>query len=162
MQSAYQLGDNLGIPRGDKCSIPQGCPFSMTMVATIVRPWIMLMIENEVTPRVLADDLLISTEGVGHLSRTVKNVEASFKYLEDIGAKVADNKCFTFASDSNTHKYLRDKNEKTQWQNHTPQEQLQRSGCPLKLHQHPKWSNSCKKNQICHKHVQKIKVAQTK
>ena len=68
LQSAYQLGDNLGTPRGDKCSIPQGCPFSMTMVAIIMRPWIMLMIEDEVAPRVLADDLLISTEGVGHRS----------------------------------------------------------------------------------------------
>ena len=30
----------------------------------------------------------------------------SFKYFEDIGAKVADNKCFTFASDKDTRKYL--------------------------------------------------------
>ena len=109
MQSSYQLGNNLGKPRGDKCSIPQGCPFSMTMVAIIMRPWIMMMLEAKVTPRVLADDLLITTEGVGHLSRVVNTVALSFKYFEDIGAKVADNKCFTFSTDKETRKYLRDK-----------------------------------------------------
>ena len=56
---------------------------------------------------VLADDLLITSYGVGHLSRIVKTVEMSFKYFEDIGAKVADNKCFTFATNKDTRDYLK-------------------------------------------------------
>ena len=81
----------------------------MTMVAIIMRPWIMKMIESDVTPRVLADDLLITIQGPGHLPRLVKTVEQSIKYFEDIGANVAENKCFTFASDTQARKYLREK-----------------------------------------------------
>ena len=65
------------------------------------------MKESKVTPRVLADDLLINTYGPGHRARIVKTVEQSIKYFEDIGAKVAENKCFTFASDALTRNYLK-------------------------------------------------------
>ena len=63
LQSAYQVGKNIGVPKEDGCSIPQGCPFSMTMVALLMRPWVMLIEELEVTPRVLADDLLVYGHG---------------------------------------------------------------------------------------------------
>ena len=102
------MGRNIGIPRKDRCSIPQGCPFSMTMVALLFRPWVMLMQEQGVTPRVLADDLLILTHGTGHRARTVKTVEMSIEFFDDIGAKVAENKCFTFASDAPTRIFLRE------------------------------------------------------
>ena len=65
------------------------------------------MIEKGVSPRVLADDLLIVTEGVGHRAKTVQAVNISFEYFKDIGAKVADNKCFTFATDSDTRNQLK-------------------------------------------------------
>ena len=67
------------------------------------------MIKNGVTPRVLVDDLLITTHGAGHKSRLIKSVEQSIAYFDDIGAKVAENKCFTFATDAHTRNFLRTK-----------------------------------------------------
>ncbi len=38
-----QVGATLGKEHHHRCSIPQGCPFSMMMVALLMRPWIKLM-----------------------------------------------------------------------------------------------------------------------
>ena len=76
----------------------------MTLIALLLRPWVMQMRDLNVTPRVLADDLMFYTHGVGHRARTVDAMLHSRTFFEDIGAKVAHNKCFTFASDSYTRK----------------------------------------------------------
>ena len=47
----------------DTCSIPQGYPFSMNMVALLMRPWIMKMKENGIEPRTLAGDLFFFASG---------------------------------------------------------------------------------------------------
>ena len=49
-----------------EASIPQGCPFSMAMIALLLRPWMQMMKEMGVTPRTLADDLMVWAEGEGH------------------------------------------------------------------------------------------------
>jgi len=36
------LAGGLGTPYMRRCGIPQGCPFSMAMVALIMRPWVLL------------------------------------------------------------------------------------------------------------------------
>ena len=53
----FQIGKTLGRKQRDKCSIPQGCPFSMNMVALLMRPWNMKTRESGIEPRTLADDL---------------------------------------------------------------------------------------------------------
>ena len=103
----YQVGKNIGAVYEDNCSIPQGCPFSMLMVALIFRPWILMMKQMNATPRVLADDLMFTTEGPQHRANTVRATKASIGYFTDMGAKVADNKCFTFASNHHTRIYLK-------------------------------------------------------
>ena len=55
----FQICKTLGEAHRDTCSIPQGCPFSMNMVALLMRPWIMNMKENGIEPRTLADDHLL-------------------------------------------------------------------------------------------------------
>ena len=55
----FQIGKTLGEAHRDACSIPQACPFSMNMVALLMRPWIMRMKENGIEPRTLADDLFL-------------------------------------------------------------------------------------------------------
>ena len=110
MTSAFQVGKILGEPRHDRTSIPQGCPFSMMMVALLMTPWVNIMKDNGLEPRVLADDLLFTADdnnGEDHLDLTIKGVELSIDYFEDIGAKVAANKCFTFASSSKTRNHLK-------------------------------------------------------
>ena len=54
------VGGGIGKGHKRKCGIPQGCPFSMAMVALIMRPWIILMRTcGEVRCFILADDVLI-------------------------------------------------------------------------------------------------------
>ena len=99
LKIGYQVGDTVGTVHSDRCSIPQGCPFSMTMIALLMVPWIHLMRELDVDPRALADDLMFTATGEGHRARTIRAMRASKQYFIDIGARVADNKCFTFACD---------------------------------------------------------------
>ena len=106
----YQIGKTIGKAHTDRCSIPQGCPFSMTMIALMLRPWIKMMEFHQVEPRVLADDLMFTAKGVGHRAKTIDAMQSSRTYFADMGAKVANNKCFTFATDKDTRKHLSDYN----------------------------------------------------
>ena len=45
-------------------------------------------------PRTLADDLFLFAEGPQHASNAVRGMKVSREYFKDIGAKVADKKCF--------------------------------------------------------------------
>ena len=66
----------------------------MTLIALLMRPWILHMRSNHLTPRVLADDLFIYASRDNHADNTAKGMQMSRTYFQDIGAKVADNKCF--------------------------------------------------------------------
>ncbi len=78
----------------------------MTMIALLMVPWINIMIEKGVEPRVLADDLMFTISGPDNRSKTIEAMKISRQYFEDIGAKVADKKCFTFATDTFTREYI--------------------------------------------------------
>lgn len=77
----YQVGKANGEEHADRCSIPQGCPFSMTIIGLVMVPWINHMKELKVHPRVLADDLMFSTHGRGHMDRTIKAMQVSRSFL---------------------------------------------------------------------------------
>ncbi len=106
MHIQYQTGQTTGKQHQDVASLPQGCPYSMTMVALLTKPWIGTMRRAEVTPRTLADDLLIIAVGNRHQSRYINAMQLSRQYFADIGAKVATNKCFSFAADATTREFL--------------------------------------------------------
>ena len=55
----YQVADTIGAAHYEKCSIPQGCPLSMAMVALLTRVWVLHTAKLNVEPRCLADDLLL-------------------------------------------------------------------------------------------------------
>ena len=78
----------------------------MTMIALIMVPWVKLMRETGVNPRVLADDLMFTIVGKGRLERTCQAMTNSRQFFEDMGAKVAVKKCFTFAYDKHTRDLL--------------------------------------------------------
>ena len=102
-----QIGEYLGEPHRHKCSIPQGCPFSMAFVALLMRPWIMYMREHNVEPRVLADDLFLYATRTKHASKAVQGMQLSRQYFADIGAKIADKKCFMASTCPSTRSRLR-------------------------------------------------------
>ena len=107
MQVRFQLAGTLGECHKDPTSIPQGCPFSMIMIALLVRPWICLMIESDIVPRTLADDLFIVAEGKRHGEKALKAMELSRQFFRDIGAKVAPKKCMMSSTCPETRKHLR-------------------------------------------------------
>ena len=58
------LAGGIGTPYQRKCGIPQGCPYSMAMVALIMRPWIIMMRSyGSIQCYILADDVLIMATG---------------------------------------------------------------------------------------------------
>ena len=58
------LAGGVGTPFRRKCGIMQGCPLSMTYVALLMRPWIIIMRGIKgVKCYILADDLLIIAKG---------------------------------------------------------------------------------------------------
>ena len=109
----FQTGNKLGKTHQTRCSIPQGCPFSMLMVALLMTPWIAMMEEMEVSPRVLADDLLFTADGTHAITKTIQAMNTNIQFFQDIGAKIAANKCFLFASETKTRSFLKN----ITWQN---------------------------------------------
>ena len=101
------LAGGVGEPFRRLCGIPQGCPFSMAIVALIMRPWILLMRTfSDIQCFILADDVLIIATGV-HMAETfVKALNATHLYLQTMGAMVAPNKSFNFASHHKVKKWL--------------------------------------------------------
>merc|ERR1712218_145265 len=102
-----QIGHTIDTPHQHRCSIPQGCPFSMALVALLVRPWLSCMRANQVEPRVLADDLFMYASRQRHAATAVKGMNISRQYFTDLGAKVASNKCFVTSTCPTTRARLR-------------------------------------------------------
>ena len=102
-----QLGHVIGQPHKHRCSIPQGCPFSMALVALLMRPWISTMRDNNLEPRVLADDLFLHASRHKHASTMVHGMNLSRQYFADLGARVADKKCFVTSTCPATRARLR-------------------------------------------------------
>ena len=107
LEIRFQIGKTLGETHRDVASIPQGCPFSMNMVALLMRPWILKMKENGIEPRTLADDLFFYANGKDHEIKSVKGMEISLQFVEDIGANVEKNKCFMTSSCENNKEQLK-------------------------------------------------------
>ena len=72
------IGTGLGAPHFKKCSIPQGCPLSMTIIAFTFHSWVSLMKAHGGKPRGLADDLTITTTGPRHEESFRSAYEATF------------------------------------------------------------------------------------
>ena len=70
------LAGGIGRPSLRRCGIPQGCPFSMAMVALIMRPWILTMRDIVDTKCfILADDVLLIAQGKQMAANFVKALD---------------------------------------------------------------------------------------
>ena len=102
------LAGGMGTPYRRRCGIPQGCPFSMTIVALIMMPWIMIMRTYAgISCFILADDVLILGTGIKMVSNFAKALDATHEYLHLMGAKVAPDKSYNFASCKKARGWLR-------------------------------------------------------
>ena len=106
------LPGGMGKPHKRKCGLPQGCPFSMAMVALLMRPWIVMMRGIQgVRCYILADDVMILAEGSRMLANVAQGLNETHEYLKDLGARVAPGKSYNFASNKKAASWLR----KTTW-----------------------------------------------
>ena len=92
------LGTTIGKPHHHKCGIPQGCPFSMLIIALLLRPWILMMRQIPATPRLLADDILVLTQGQHHEVLLHTALDATHLYIASIGGKIASTKRYDFST----------------------------------------------------------------
>ena len=84
----------------------------MMMVALIMRPWIVLMNTFKVACFILADDVLILSHGKNVIGKFVDGLNNTHLYLQAMGAKVAPDKSFNFASNGTFTKWL----QETTWE----------------------------------------------
>ena len=71
----------------------------MTLVGLIMRPWIILMrMIGGIRVFILADDVLIIARGPTMLGAAAKAINGTHAYLKTMGAKVAPDKSYNFAT----------------------------------------------------------------
>ncbi len=102
------IAGGLGKPYFKRCSIPQGCPFSMMFIALLLRPLIFLTkAPGRLIIRILADNILLLGLGPDHLSVSMQQFCVVTQLLGDMGARVSTTKCFLFSSLTLYRDYLR-------------------------------------------------------
>ena len=106
LQIRNSLAGTLGEPYKRKCSVPQGCPFSMMIIALVMRPWTIIVAKEGCKPRILADDMEMHAIGPGHAQKFHKAYGKSIEYLVDMGAKIAHDKCFLFSTSPDARVWL--------------------------------------------------------
>ena len=86
--------------------IPQGCPFSMMIMALLARLWILQTRTTNVRTRILADDILVLASGKFHLKDFVEAFTNPLNFFIDIGGRISAEKSFSFSSSSTARKWL--------------------------------------------------------
>ena len=90
------LAGGVGTPYWRGCGIPQGCPFSMMIVALIMRPWIVIMQGiTDVKAYILADDVLVIATGINMVENLAKAIDQTHSYLHSMGGNVAPTRATT-------------------------------------------------------------------
>ena len=96
-QIVNMLPQGAGVSYRRRCSIPQGCPFSMMIPALLLRPWIVMNRRGSSMPRTLADDLLLVTivgktdDAEGRLLEFAEGIQSTISYVKDMGGRIVVN-----------------------------------------------------------------------
>lgn len=101
------VAGGLGEAYTSPTSIPQGDPFSMMIVAIILRAWIMQMKSLGVQPRLLAGDLHLLSIGTRHPEHVVHAFDKTHEYMEDMAAKIAPQTCYACSTNTTAREWLR-------------------------------------------------------
>ena len=103
------LAGGYGRPFQKKCSIPQGCPFSMLFIAFMLRPLILVTeIPGIIIARILADDVLLTAMGDNHMEHFVKAYSTMLEFIQDMGAIVSIKKSYLFSTEPRFRTFLKD------------------------------------------------------
>ena len=73
---------NVGEPQKHPRGLPQGCPYSMIVVALLMHTWVIVCREPSVTPHVLADKILVTAGGHDHINRIVDATNFTSDFLD--------------------------------------------------------------------------------
>ena len=85
LQVRNALAQGLGEAHRRLLSIPQGCPWSMMKAALLKRAWVMSMRMVGTRARALADDLLLTSVVVHHLSQLIIGPNLTHLYTQLMG-----------------------------------------------------------------------------
>ena len=99
MRIRNSLTVGYGAPHTRRRGIPQGCPFSMTLTALMVRPWIIQGQKRVAIPRVLADDLHIVAAGDKHYEIYLKAIRDTHMFITTAGGRIAASKSYAYSTD---------------------------------------------------------------
>ena len=86
--------------------IPQGCPFSMTLTALMVRSCIIQVQKRGAIPRVLVDDLHLVAVGEKHYENYMKAIRDTHMFITTVGGRIAPSKSHAYSTDRRTRKRL--------------------------------------------------------
>ena len=89
------------------CSIPKGCPFSMLIMAILMRPLVILIeVLGRILMRVLADDVILV--GIGHecILLFTQKFQIMMQFILDMGSLISTGKSFLFSNDNPVRSWL--------------------------------------------------------
>jgi hypothetical protein len=104
VRAVNMLPQGAGEPYQKRCSIPQGCPFSMMITALLLRPWILARRASGLIPRILADDLLLvatdqqDAEDGSFLPYFVDGMQHTIDFIHSMGGRVSFGRCVLMAT----------------------------------------------------------------
>lgn len=102
------IAGGLGHGQKRQCGIPQGCPFSMMVVALLMRAWLVMTLQMNVLPWMLADGVLLLERRRRMMETFAAALDATHEYLQAMGAKIAPTRSYNFASTKEGRKWLRE------------------------------------------------------
>ena len=91
-QCRFVMACGVGASFSKRCGIPQGCPLSMRLLGLLLIPWQAMVRACNARPRMLADGLLVTTDGDQHEHDFVEAMEITSTFVQDIRSKVAPSK----------------------------------------------------------------------
>lgn len=108
VQYRHTLNGTLGKEHSRPASVPQGCQFSMLLVALWSCPWIGTIRRTGAAPSVLADDILATATGPLQEVTLKRATEETIAFCAVVGAKLAPSKSKLFSSCRVTRQKLRE------------------------------------------------------
>ena len=101
------LSVGVGMPYQCTCSLPQGYPWPMLLLGTLTRPLTIMVVYLSAIHRSFADDLKLTTKGPGQWPALKKVATAVFRFLSDVGARVAHSKSALGSASNRTRALIR-------------------------------------------------------
>eukprot|EP00969_Alexandrium_andersonii_P190982 8436977-Alexandrium_andersonii.AAC.1 len=90
------------------CGVPQGDPLSMCWLCLLMRPAMLLMKEQGIVPRMLADDVNATTVGPRAWTKLKRGGNALRRFFAAVGAKASPRKSRLFSTSRSVRCMMRE------------------------------------------------------